>query len=49
MGAAFLVAVTPQVIFISSMASNDIPAAALSTLALWLFALYLRQYKTRPP
>ncbi|MCB8944603.1 MAG: hypothetical protein H6658_12705 [Ardenticatenaceae bacterium] len=33
----FMVAVTPQIVFISSVASNDIPSAALSTLALWLF------------
>ena len=49
LGAALLVAVTPQVIYISSMVSNDIPAAALSTLALWLFALYLHHYETRSP
>ena len=49
LGAAFLVAVTPQVLYISSMVSNDIPAAALSTLALWLFAFYLHQYETRSP
>ncbi len=49
LGAAFLVAVTPQVLYISSMASNDIPAAALSTLALWLFAYYLHHYETRSP
>ncbi len=45
LGAVALVAFTPQVIYISSMASNDVPAAALSTLALWQFARYLR----RPP
>ena len=49
LGSALLVAMTPQVLYISSMASNDIPAAALSTLALWLFATYLRQYETRSP
>lgn len=39
-----LVAFTPQVIYISSMASNDIPAAALSTLALWLMVkMVMRQ------
>ena len=32
-----LVAITPQIVFISSVASNDIPSAALATLALWLF------------
>jgi hypothetical protein len=36
--AALLLAVTPQVIFISSVASNDIPAAAFSALMLWLLA-----------
>ena len=38
-----LVAVTPQIVFISSVASNDIPASALSTLALWLFVRLLGQ------
>lgn len=38
LGAAFLVAFSPQVIYVSSMVSNDVPAAALSALALWLFA-----------
>jgi len=38
LGAAFLVAFSPQVIYVSSMVSNDAPAAALSALALWLFA-----------
>lgn len=42
-GAAFLTAFTPQVIYISSVASNDIPAAALGTLGLWLFAVVLRR------
>ncbi len=49
LSAAFLVAVTPQVLYISSMASNDIPAAALSTLAIWLFAVYWRQHQTLSP
>lgn len=49
LGAALLVAVTPQVIYISSMVSNDIPAAALSTLAFYFFARYLHQYETRNP
>jgi hypothetical protein len=40
--AALLVAVTPQVIFISSVVSNDIPAAALSALTLWLLARMIR-------
>ena len=43
LSAAALTAATPQVLYIGSMASNDIPAAALSTLTLWLFAIYLRQ------
>jgi hypothetical protein len=41
--AALLVAVTPQVLFISSVASNDIPAAAFSALALWLLARMIRR------
>ncbi|MFO7680071.1 MAG: glycosyltransferase family 39 protein [Chloroflexota bacterium] len=48
LGAVFLTAVTPQVLFLSTMVSNDIPAAALSTLALWLFALLLRRNTERP-
>jgi hypothetical protein len=39
---AFLAAVIPQVIFISSVASNDIPAAALSALTLWLLIRTVR-------
>lgn len=41
--AAALVASIPQVIFIGSMVSNDIPAAALTTLSLWLLAVVARQ------
>ena len=41
--AALLVAVTPQVVFISSVASNDIPAAALSAVTLWLMARMVRR------
>ena len=41
-----LVAVTPQVIFISSVISNDIPSAALSGLTLWLLAIFLRRGPT---
>jgi uncharacterized membrane protein len=41
--AAFLVAFTPQILYISGIASNDIPAAALSTLTLWLLAVFLRR------
>ena len=47
LGAAFLVALTPQVLFIGSMVSNDVPAAALSTLALWLFARELQHGSNR--
>jgi hypothetical protein len=46
--ATALVAVTPQVIFISSVASNDIPAAALSSLTLWLLAVVVREGPTWP-
>ena len=49
LGSALLVAMTPQILHISSVASNDIPAAALSTLSLWLFAIYLRQPERRSP
>ena len=41
-----LVAVNPQVLFISSVASNDIPAAALSGVTLWLLAIFLRRGPT---
>ena len=41
--ATLLVAVTPQVLFVSSVVSNDIPAAALSTLSLWLLAVMIRR------
>jgi 4-amino-4-deoxy-L-arabinose transferase-like glycosyltransferase len=41
--AAGLVAAIPQVIFIGSVVSNDIPAAALSALTLWLLAIPVRQ------
>ena len=47
-GAAFLVAFTPQVLYISSVASNDIPAAALSTVCLWLLAKLVRQGAAGP-
>lgn len=43
LAAAFLVAFTPQVLFISSVVSNDVPAAACSALVLWLLARLLRQ------
>ncbi len=41
--AAFLVATVPQVLFISSVVSNDIPVAALSTVTLWLLAGLMRK------
>jgi 4-amino-4-deoxy-L-arabinose transferase-like glycosyltransferase len=41
--AAALVAFTPQVLFLSSVVSNDIPAAALSTLTLWRLAVLMRK------
>lgn len=47
-GAMFLTAVIPQIIFLSTMVSNDIPAAALSTMTLWLFAVLLRRDGKRP-
>lgn len=47
LAATLLVAVTPQVIFISSVASNDIPAAAFSALSLWTLALLVRKGPTR--
>jgi hypothetical protein len=43
LGVVYLTAVTPQFIYISSVASNDTPAAALSTLALWLLLLFVRR------
>ncbi len=48
LGAAFFTASIPQVVFLSTMVSNDIPAAALSTLVLWLFAVLLRRDVKRP-
>lgn len=41
--AATLAAFTPQVLFLSTVISNDVPAAALSTLALWQLAVMLRR------
>lgn len=41
-GATWLVALTPQVLFLSRVISNDIPAAAASALTLWALA-YLAQ------
>jgi len=41
LAATLIVAVNPQVLFISSVASNDIPGAAMSALTLWLLALLL--------
>ncbi len=43
LGAALIVAATPQVLHIATVVSNDIPAAALSTLSLWLWAVWLSQ------
>ncbi len=40
--AALFTAVTPQVIFISSIISNDVAAAATSSLTLWLLAAAIR-------
>ncbi len=37
-GATWLVALTPQVLFLSRVVSNDIPAAAASALTLWALA-----------
>lgn len=42
LGAAALVAATPQFVFMSSVASNDSSAAALSTAALWAIARIVR-------
>lgn len=42
------VAATPQVIFLSSVVSNDVPVAALSALTLWRLAVLLRRNKYRP-
>jgi len=41
--ATFLVAVIPQVVFIGSMISNDIPVAAMATITLWLLAAFIRK------
>ncbi len=40
---ALLVAATPQVLFMSSVVSNDVAAAATSALTLWLLARLLRR------
>lgn len=45
--ATFLVAVIPQVIFIGSMISNDIPVTAMATMTLWLLAAFIRKGGTR--
>lgn len=47
MAAAALVAATPQFVFMSSVASNDSSAAALSTAALWAVARIVRLGVTR--
>lgn len=41
--AAFLVAVIPQVVFLSGVASNDIPVAAMSTVTLCLLVVFIRR------
>jgi hypothetical protein len=46
LGAAALVALTPQFLFISGMVSNDSAAAALSTAALWMLARILNRGST---
>lgn len=43
LGAAGLVAATPQVLFLSSVESNDMAAAATSGLTLWLLARLIRR------
>lgn len=40
---AFFVATIPQVLFISSVVSNDIPVAALGTVTLWMLAGFMRE------
>lgn len=42
----FLTAFTPQFLYISSVASNDVPAAALCTVSLWLLVRLLRRGPT---
>jgi 4-amino-4-deoxy-L-arabinose transferase-like glycosyltransferase len=46
--AALFTAVTPQLIFISSVISNDVAVAALSSVTLWLLARLLRLGVTGP-
>jgi hypothetical protein len=41
--AALLVAIIPQVAFLSGLVSNDIPAAAISTATLWLLVAFMRR------
>lgn len=43
LGAALLTAMTPQVLYVGGLVSNDIPAAALGAVALWLLAIMLRE------
>jgi 4-amino-4-deoxy-L-arabinose transferase-like glycosyltransferase len=47
LAATLLIAVNPQVLFISSVVSNDIPAAAFSALTLWLLSILLLKGPTR--
>ncbi len=44
--AALLIGLTPQVPFLSSVVSNDIPAAATSALVLWILARMVRRGPT---
>lgn len=46
LGATALVAFTPQVLFLSTLVSNDIPAAAFSTLTLYGLFVWLKQRPT---
>lgn len=43
LAAAILIAVTPQVVFLSSVVSNDILAAAMGTLTLWQLARLIQR------
>lgn len=49
LAAATITAVIPQVLFISSVASNDIPGAALSAVTLWLLVLLLLKATSPSP
>jgi len=43
LGSALFVACIPQVIFLSSVASNDIPVAAMGTVTLWLLVRMMQR------